>query len=473
MRVVRAARRHDVGDALPPRNPWAAATLCSVNPECTTTRSAPRSASARPGAPGPADVSGPGAAPGATSNRRPGAPEPLLRRTRYRTRRRLAASSGRGSRTALVMPPSPTTAAWVVLDDPHRESEGRHLRPSCRFTGRMRGMELPGEVRVVDDVAASFAELVARAAARIDRAVGRVARARTAMQRCGAAPALDWPSDRRVLRRRALRSGRVTRLERRSSSPRPARSRGARAIHGMYANLGLADAADAYDALIRRSPPIDLIHLGVGPDGHTASLFPHTEALDETTRFVVPNGDATSSAPASRPSRSRRSRVLRWSSSRSPVRRSESPSRGSRRRGPAGRTDPRARSHLARRSRRLRLTSGPSAGRAVAETAEGGVVERVVREHDRAGLQVRSVVGGNARLASRPDDQVVVDVDVLQETRLALGSGLLRAGDAVAVPRERCSATTAWPELARVMPPPHNHGQPEPSPLSFLQSVAG
>jgi len=65
-----------------------------------------------------------------------------------------------------------------------------------------------------------------------------------------------------------------------------------RAIHGMYANVSLADAADAYDDLIRQSPPIDLIHLGVGPDGHTASLFSHTDALDETTRFVVPNGDA-------------------------------------------------------------------------------------------------------------------------------------------------------------------------------------
>ena len=65
-----------------------------------------------------------------------------------------------------------------------------------------------------------------------------------------------------------------------------------RAVHSMrHAGDTIEEAAAAYDRLLREYGPLDFVHLGLGPDGHTASLFPGSPALEERERLVVATGD--------------------------------------------------------------------------------------------------------------------------------------------------------------------------------------
>jgi 6-phosphogluconolactonase len=151
-------------------------------------------------------------------------------------------------------------------------------------------MSLRGELRVVDDVPRAFAALVVEEApASLALSGGSTARAGYELL---AVADVEWsevdvffgderwvPVDDPESNEGMARHAFVDRVH-------------PRAVYSMRrAGDTIGEAADAYDRLLREYGPLDLVHLGLGPDGHTASLFPGSPALDEIERLVVVTGD--------------------------------------------------------------------------------------------------------------------------------------------------------------------------------------
>ncbi|HEX3565414.1 MAG TPA: 6-phosphogluconolactonase [Acidimicrobiales bacterium] len=74
-----------------------------------------------------------------------------------------------------------------------------------------------------------------------------------------------------------------------------------RSIHPMYTGGDPDAAAAAYQDELRGLDTFDVVHLGMGPDGHCASLFPGSAALDAPEDvLVLANTDPNATNPHQR-----------------------------------------------------------------------------------------------------------------------------------------------------------------------------
>ncbi|MEX1218511.1 MAG: 6-phosphogluconolactonase [Acidimicrobiales bacterium] len=163
-----------------------------------------------------------------------------------------------------------------------------------------------GSVVIVDDVAVAFAALVAKRMAATDsREFSLAFSGGSTARKCYESLALSttsiewnrlqaWWGDERCVPLDHLDSN--FRLAKESLLSHIGPLAG---LHPM--NSAVPNAAQVYNDLVGAAAAIDLVHLGLGPDAHTASLFPGSEALSSPSGdLVVFNTDPLGSNPHKR-----------------------------------------------------------------------------------------------------------------------------------------------------------------------------
>lgn len=159
-----------------------------------------------------------------------------------------------------------------------------------------------GDVRVVDDVAGAFCEIVAdawtsRAGRHFTLALSGGETARSCYERLA-----DWPDSPVDWMSTEVYWGdeRCVGVDDPASNYRLAREALLSKVAGVHALFPMRcdEGDDAYNLLWSSLGSIDLVHLGLGADGHTASLFPGSPALvADPGRLVVRNEDPSGINP--------------------------------------------------------------------------------------------------------------------------------------------------------------------------------